>query len=127
MQDAAMRGPEGPIPVEIKNWADPIKPPFVKKTTIRTYVMDVNGKPIAICDFEPKRYRTLLIVVDQAVIITLDNPVASPDNTTASIAPQGGYLPPTPVPYEFWGPDAFYLNSVSGATATRVTVIKEYV
>jgi len=127
MQEDAMTPPTGPIPVEVKNWADPIKPPYVKKTTLRTYIMPVDGDPFQICDYEPKRYRMAVYVVDQPVAITLGSPVDSPDISTASVAPQGGHLPTATTPYEFFGPDAFYLNSIVGSTATRVTVVKEYV
>lgn len=127
MEDSQYRLPEGPIPVEIKNWADPIKPPYVKSTTLVTYIVLANSKGVQICDYEPKRFRMALIVVDQPVILTKVQPVSSPDTSTASIAPQGAHLPVTLIPYELNGPDAMWLNSVSGSTDTRVTVIKEYI
>lgn len=119
-----------PVPVEIKNWADPIRPPFVKKTTIKTYIIDPTGaagpKNVQICDYEPKRLRLSINVIDAAVSMTLDAPVASPDASTASTAPQGGYLPisVSAPDYEFFGPDAMWLNSLTAVT--RVTVVKEY-
>lgn len=118
------------IPLEIKNWPDPIKPPYVKSTTIKTYVIDPTGaagpKSAQICDYEPRRYRLAIQVIDVAVTMTKESPVASPDTTAAGIAPQGLYLPPNVAtqPYEFNGPDAFFLNSLTGVT--RVTVVKEY-
>lgn len=120
-----------PIPVEIKNWADPIKPPFVKKTTVKTYVLDVTGaagpKNAQIADYEPRRFRMAIQVVDTAVALTMEAPTTSPDTSAAGVAPQGLYLPPnTNRPYEFNGPDAFFLNSLVGSAVTRVTVIKEY-
>lgn len=101
-------------------------------TTVRTFVIDPagtgDGKQAQIATYEPTRERMMLIVVDAAVALTLEPPKASPDpNTGAGTAPQGGYLPPTTVnqnPYEFYGPDAFWLNSL--AAISRVTVIKEY-
>jgi hypothetical protein len=64
-------------------------------------------------------------VIDVAVTLTNEYPVTSPDTSTASLAPQGLYLPPSlNERYEFFGPDAFWLNSLSAVT--RVTVMKEY-
>lgn len=123
--------PGTPIPVEIKNWAEPIKPPFVKKTTVKTYIIDGSGavgqKVAQISDYEPKRYRMVISVVDTAVALTLEAPTASPDpGNTASAAPQGLYLSPSTTPYTFNGPDAMWLNSIQGAAVTRITVTKEY-
>jgi len=115
---------------QIKNWSAPIKPPYVKKTTLKTYILDPAGtsgpKNAQICDYEPTRMRIAIQVIDVAVSLTLDTPTASPDTSTATIAPQGLYMPPNPAssPYEFFGPDAFYLNSLTAVT--RVTVVKEY-
>lgn len=118
----------GPIPVEVANLP---KTKRYSNTTIRTYVIDPagtgDGKKAQIASYEPTRERLMIIVVDAAVAITLEAPKASPDtNTAAGTAPQGGYLPPNVngVPYEFYGPDAVYLNSL--AAITRVTVVKEY-
>ena len=117
-----------PIPVEIKNWADPIKPPFVRRSTFKTHVLDPAVEPtfVQICDYEPKRYRMAINVIDVSVTLTLDVPVNSPDTTTASLAPQGLYLPvnENKAPYEFFGPDAMWLNALTAVT--RVTVVKEY-
>jgi hypothetical protein len=123
-----------PIPVEIKNWAEPAKPPAVKNTTLRTYVLDPTGaagpKNAQISDYEPRRMRMAIIVIDAAIALTLEPPVTSPDTSTASLAPQGGYLPPTATftyanpPYELFGPDAAWINNLG--TTTRVTVLKEY-
>lgn len=124
-----------PVPVEIKNWAEPIKPPFVKNTTVRTYVIDpaapLNNRNVQITDYEPNRLRMAILVIDAGVSITTEPPVNSPDVTSTTLAPQGAYLPPnaaagnlTASPYEFFGPNAFWLNPVS--TVTRVTIIKEY-
>lgn len=116
---------------QIKNYADPpARPPYVKKTTVKTYIIDptgVNGpKNVQICDYEPMRSRLAIQVIDVAVTLTLDSPITSPDATTASTAPQGLYLPPIPAskPYDFFGPDAMWLNSLTAVT--RVTVVKEY-
>ena len=117
----------GPISVEITNWADPVKPPYVKRTTLRTYIMGVDGDPVQICDYEPKRFRMTIDPIDSDVILTLNTPVASPDVSTAAIAPEGAHLlASNSMPYEFNGPDAFWLNSVSAGATTRVVVVKEY-
>lgn len=122
-----------PVDVNVKNWAPQIKPPYVKKTTIRTYVIDPTGatgvgKFVQIGDYEPNRMRIAIIVSDFPVSLTTDTPVASPDTSTVSVAPQGAYLPvnANATPYELFGPDAFWLNSIATSTAGRVTVIKEF-
>lgn len=122
-----------PIPVEIKNWAPPIKPSNpIKKTTLRTYIIDPTGvvgqKNIQICDYEPQRMRLAIQPVDVAITITNDSPVTSPEAAPGvANSVQGSYLPPLPgnTPYEFFGPDAFWINSLTGTTG-RVTVVKEY-
>lgn len=124
-----MSEPIETVPVEIKNWADPIKPPYVKRTSFKTWIIDPAGvagpKSVAFCSYEPTRFRMLIQVIDVAVTVTTDSPVASPDTSTASVAPQGLYLPPTlNYRYEFLGPDAMYLNALTAVT--RVTVQKEY-
>ena len=120
-----------PVPVEIKNWAEPIKPPYVKLTTVKTYIIDpanpnVNDRRIQITDFEPKRLRMAIQVIDAAVSLTTEVPNTTPDTSSASVAPQGRYLPPNVAgpDYEFFGPDAFWINALSAIT--RVTVTKEY-
>jgi hypothetical protein len=119
-----------PVPVEIKNWTEPVKPPYVKNTTIRTYIIDpagaVNQRSVQITDFEPRRLRMAIQVIDAAVALCMEQPTTSPDVSTATQAPQGQYLAPNPgnQPYEYFGPDAFWLNPL--ATVTRVTVVKEY-
>lgn len=121
-----------PVPVEIRNWPDPApaKPPLIKSTTVKTHIIDPAGaageKRIQICDFEPKRMRMAIQVIDAAVALTNEVPTTSPDASTSSTAPQGRYLPPNVAApdYEFFGPDAFWLNSLG--TITRVTVTKEY-
>lgn len=125
-----------PVPVEVKNWAPPVKPSNpITRTTIRTYVLDPAGsgagKSVQVCDYEPNRMRMAVLVVDAAVTIATAVPVTSPGASTATLGNEGGYLPPnaaanvgTTMPYEFFGPDAMWLNSM--ATITRVTVIKEY-
>lgn len=122
------------IPVEIKNSADLlVKPKYVHHTTTATYALDPTAvigvdsevRQVQICAYEPNRVRMLVIAQDAAIAITTDPPRQSPDpNTTVGTAPQGGRLPATPIPYEFFGPDAFWVNVLD--VPTRVTVIKEY-
>lgn len=118
-------------PEDIKNYADPpAKPPYVKRTTVKTWIIDSTGAngptQTQICDYEPTRMRMAIQVIDVAVTLLRDPPTKSPDTSTASLAPQGLYLPPNVAaqPYEFFGPDAFWLNSLTAVT--RVTIIKEY-
>ena len=119
-----------PIEVNIKNWPDPpAKPPVIKNTSVKTYIIDpanasLQDRRPQIADYEPKRVRMAVLVVDAAVAITNEQPTTSPDTSTATSAPQGGYLPISTVPYEFFGPDQWWLNALT--TVTRVTVIKEY-
>ena len=117
-----------PVPVTIQNWAPPVPPPCVRNTTMRTYLIGTTpGYSSVQMSYEPKRMRTLIYVIDSAVSITTDMPVASPDaSADATHAPQGAYLPPLASgnPLELFGPDALWINSLG--TATRVTVIKEY-
>ena len=117
------------VPVEIKNWADPIKPPYVKRSTFKTWIIDPTGttgpKNTAICSYEPLRFRMVIQVIDAAVALLLDTPVASPDSGVIGLAPQGLYLPlALAYRYEFLGPDVMFLNALTAAT--RVTVLKEY-
>lgn len=123
-----------PVPVrlidlnEIKNWAERwAKPKVVTKTTTRTYIVDpanADLERIQISEYEPKRVRTAIHVIDDDVALTLEVPVASPDATTPSTAPQGRYMPARTEDYVFYGPDAMWLNSLTAVT--RVTVTKEY-
>lgn len=119
-----------PVPVEIKNWPDPpAKLPAVKNTTIRTYLITATGGDGVNCqiaDYEPKRVRMVLYVLDAAVGLLDSIPNTSPDASIATAKPSsgGGVLPTSSNPYEFFGPDAWWLNSLG--TTTRVTVVKEF-
>lgn len=116
---------------DIKNWATEIaKPRVIRKTTIQTIRLDpagTNGAPAKypLCDFEPLRAALKIMPIDKPVCLTLDSPLQTPDVDNVATAPQGGYLPVTNRFYEFYGPDAFFLNTVAGG-ATRVTIVKEY-
>lgn len=119
-----------PVPVTVTNWAPPVKPPFCKNTTVRTIVVDpANGNQnnyLQVSDYEPNRLRLALVVIDADVMITTDPPTTSGVASTTAVPGNGGVLPKNSGndPYEFFGPDAFWINSL--ATITRVTVIKEY-
>jgi len=118
-----------PIDVNVKNWADPVKPPYVKRTTFKTYTIDPNGvdgpKNVQICDYEPTRIRLAIFVVDAACALTLNTPTLSPDTNTLALPPVGLYLQSSPARVvEFYGPDAMWLNSLGAET--RVSVLKEY-
>lgn len=120
------------VPVEIKNWPEPpAKQPYVKNTTLKTYIVDpassIGLRSVQISDYEPRRVRMAIQVIDSPVVLVVDAPpTVSPDTSTASSAPSGLYLPVNTAdqPYEFFGPDAFWLNSLTAVT--RVSVTKEY-
>ena len=118
------------VPIEVKNWPDAIaKPRLIAHTTIRTVIIDPAAPQTEVMQVaaqEPKRVRMAIIVSDSPVIITSEAPRESPDTSTAAIAPMGGHLPVSTTPYEFYGPDSFWINSISGGATARVTVIKEY-
>jgi hypothetical protein len=97
-------------------------------TSIRTFILDPagtgDGKSAQVASYEPTRVRMVIIPIDAAVALTLEVPSKSPDTGAAGTAPQGGYLPVSTVGWWFYGPDAWFLNSLTAIT--RVTVIKEY-
>lgn len=112
-----------PIPVNIQNWAPPVKPATIRRTTLKTQIIGTSGF-VQICDFEPNRARLALFVVDSAVSISTAVPTTTPETSSNTTAPQGGVLFAGALPYEFFGPDPFWLNSLGGQT--RVTIVKEY-
>jgi len=122
-----------PVQVEVKNWPKPPEPLLIKKTSVKTYVVDPaatnvgTSRWVQICDYEPSRVQMRIQVFDFAVALCTEVPVTSPDpNTAAGSAPQGRYLPASlNVEYPLYGPDAFYINPITGGAA-RVTVTREY-
>lgn len=125
--------PIAPIPVFVQNFDSmptaKVDIPQARKTTFKTYIIDPAGAagPVfqQICDYEPGRVRLVIQVIDASISITTEPPIAKPDASTASTAPQGRYLAAsTGFEYCFYGADAFWLNSLG--TITRVTVTKEY-
>lgn len=97
------------VPVRVSNWPD-TEPVGVKKTTLKTYALSATQQ---ICDYEPKRRRMSIQVYDLPVALTTESPVTSPDTSNETTAPQGLYLAPSEIPYEFYGPDAFWLNPLT--------------
>lgn len=131
--------PEGPfaeIPVVIKNWAESAKPPRVANTTVQTVVIDSAGvaggvpRNLQIAVYESNRLRLVVQPLDHDVVLCKAVPVVSPDPAITAGSTPVGRLLPTGAPtnfyeYEFYGPDAWWINSMSGG-ATRVTITKEY-
>lgn len=116
-----------PVAVEIKNWPDPpAKPPYVKNTTLRTVILSTtfDGTSIQISDYEPRRYRMVVIPLDSAIAVLDHVPTTSPDTSDATHKADGAVLPNGIQPYEFFGPDAWWINRLSADT--RVTIIKEF-
>lgn len=119
--------------VTVKNHADfQVEPKGIINTTVKTYVVDPAASPTAnndarrtqIADYEPNRRRMVVQVIDAAVMICKETPTTSPDASTVAAPGVGRYLPNGLIEYCFYGPDAWWINSVSAAT--RVTVTKEY-
>lgn len=130
-----------PLPVEVTNdWRPLVKDRKASKTTFKTYVLNAastrpDERSVQICDYEPTRLRLVVQVIDVAVAITTESPVSSPDAASGSANTcQGRFLPPAVSgaaytitgEYVFYGPDAFWINTLSGVTTGRVTVTKEY-
>lgn len=118
-----------PVPVQITNWAPPAKPPEIKNTSLKTYVLDSAGVAgptnVQISDFEPRRVRTAIWVLDQNITLLTSAPNAMSNlGVSATVAAEGALLPVSNIPYEFFGPDAFWINSLN--STARVIVVKEY-
>lgn len=119
-----------PVPVNIQNWPNPpAKEPAVKNSSIKTYLLVATGGDginAQISDYEPKRVRMAIWVLDAPIGITDSVPNTSPDLSTATAKPSsgGGVLVNSTQPYEFFGPDAWWINNLG--TTTRVVVLKEY-
>ena len=120
------------VAVTIKNWADAAKPPRIANTTVKTYVVDPAGvvlsnndiRRVQIADYEPNRVRMVIQVIDAAVMLCKETPTSSPDVSSVTVPGTGRYLPNSITEYILYGPDAWWVNSVTAAT--RVTVTKEY-
>lgn len=118
--------------VRVKNWAESAKPPVVANTTVKTFTIDPagvlanddNSRRVQIAEYEPNRLRMVVQVIDAAVMLCKEKPTQSPDVSTVAAPGVGRYLPNGLIEYEFFGPDAWWINSVTAAT--RVTVTKEY-
>lgn len=119
-----------PVPVEIKNWPDPpAKKPAIKNSSLRTYLLIAaggDGLAPQIADYEPNRVRMAVYVLDAPIGILDSIPSTQPDASTATAKPNsgGGVFVNSVQPYEFFGPDAWWINQLG--TTTRVVVLKEY-
>jgi hypothetical protein len=118
------------VPVKVINWDEKKEPkPEIVKTTVKTYVLDATGavgpKNVQVCDYEPRRVRLEIVAIDQDITVTTDVPVASPDTSSVTVAPQGRHVPKIPAyPFITNGSDAFWINSLTATT--RVTVTREF-
>lgn len=118
-----------PVPVTVMNWAPPADPPCLKNTSLKTYVIDSAGAAgptyVQISDYEPRRVRVAIWVLDQNITLLTSVPNAQSNlGVSATIAAEGALLPVSNIPYEFYGPDAFWINSLN--STARVVVVKEY-
>lgn len=131
-----VRYQEKPIEVTVKNWSDKdAHPKVVARTTTRTVIIDpananVTDRAMQIGDYEPRRLRTVIQVIDAPVALCIGtSPTRTPENASvaAGPAPEGRYLPNSlNMEYVFYGPDEMWLNSITGSAVTRVTVTKEF-
>lgn len=121
-----------PVQVTVQNWTDnPAKPPVIKRTTFKTYVLDPAGtfgvKFTQICEFEPKRARLVIQSIEAPIGLYTTQPTVIPDpnGVAGALSDPGRYIPNgLAFEYAFYGPDAFWINALG--TLTRVTVTKEY-
>lgn len=116
---------------EIRNTASVWATPRIKNTSIKTYILDpaaVNPgvTDIQIATYEVNRKRVAIAVTGGDVLVTTDIPVSAPDVAPPVGIPAGGVLTAQAVVYEFFGPDALWLNTITGEAAATVTVVKEY-
>lgn len=128
-----MSHPDAPVSVDVvvKNWGDSVKPPVIKNSTVKTHIIDAvtAGAPrwILIAAYEPNRLRMNVTVIDSPVSLCKEQPSQSPDPSNGpGVAPVGAYMSPSPIGKDFFGPDAWWVNSLTGAAAGRVVVICEY-
>lgn len=118
--------------VTVKNWADfQVEPKGIVNTTVKTYTIDPAGavgnndaRRTQIAEYEPNRRRMVVMVIDAAVMLCKEPPTQSPEASTVAAPGTGRFLPNSTQEYIFYGPDAWWINSVTAAT--RVTVTKEY-
>lgn len=117
-----------PVPVEIQNWPNPpAKDPEIKNSVVRSFLLSSNGfdglvAPIG--DYEPKRVRLAVYVLDAPISIQDSNPSNSGQTSDVTHKADGGIFVNGVQPYEFFGPDAFWIVRLTADT--RVTIIKEY-
>lgn len=98
----------------------------IARTTIHTYIIDPAVGWTQISDMEPGRKRLVVYNTECDIQMTLETPTSVSDATTSTLAGQGGYIPKSTTAREFFGPDAWWIKPITGQTAGRVTVVKEY-
>jgi hypothetical protein len=117
-----------PIPVTVRNWQEPKAPGRATKTTAQIYVLN-GGNSFGICTVEPTRRRLAIHPYDNPCgVVFGESPKMTPDPAVAGTQPNQGIVidnNSAAPPWEFFGTDAVWLNSVVGGV-TRVAVIKEY-
>jgi hypothetical protein len=117
-----------PIPVLVRNWQTPPTPKRPTKTVLQTYSLDPAAAiaNVQVAAYEPTRTRISIKSWTAAIAILTEKPIISPELVSVTHAPQGAYLNPADgaQPWDFWGCDPIWINSLG--TITLVTVIKEY-
>jgi hypothetical protein len=118
------------LTVKVNNWPDNEKTGKVRKTSVKTWVVDPASADwwmVQISEYEPTRLRMVVQVLDAPVSLVVgETPKSKTDTTTASLAPGQGrvLVNNTAVEYVFYGPDDMYVYTLG--TIGRVTVTKEY-
>lgn len=118
-----------PLPVKLTGF-DGLYVKRPRVTTVMTYVLDpadINGRTFyQICAEEPTRYRLLIQNWTASIAVLGQKPRVSPDTASATVAPEGAFMTASDgrKPWEFYGTDALWINSLG--TITLVTVVKEY-
>lgn len=118
-----------PLPVVLTNF-DGLYVKRPRLTVCKTWVLDpakIAGPSYQqICQEEPTRYRLTVKAWTAAIAVCDSLPRTSPDTATATAAPEGAYVNANDGadPWEFFGQDALWVNSLG--TVTLVTVVKEY-
>lgn len=100
------------------------------RTTIKCYLLDpVNNPVVAAIPYNVNRYKTIITTNDAGVIVTSDNPGSTSQVDTAASPPGGAalHIATMGVGYSgatIYGPDALWLQAITGAAVTRVNVIQ---
>ena len=100
------------------------------RTTLKCYSIDpVNNPVVAAIPFNPNRYKVVVTTNDAGVIVTSENPGTASQTDTASSPPGGAAVHVGTMGAGFngvtlYGPDAFWLQAITAAAATRVNVVQ---